>query len=315
MRWIGKGFLFLVAASGLWAQGGAMHIAQGRVVFVDGGRPGSLTFSASLVGRSSNVLTQASAGCGYSAADGVWFVQCANFTPVWNVGDVLRVAVNDGTGFTGSIDVTLTSDADDVSGTTILSKPAHSAKLSVPDILVARGSNFDLPISLTVLGVPDSVVAYEITLSFDSDAVLPLGGVSDGTMTDGWGDPFASPKESEMVLGGFTTNQPSTRLVADGGVLVKARFQAQGLPGSETSAMSLVRIERAVIHLLAGSVTIANTRTGAVTVTSAGTPASRSYTLYPYWNMISLGMAPDPQYHPRGLWRAGCRIRVWLQRR
>lgn len=281
-----------------WAWAQAPHNVVGRLTLENGSRPGAVTFTAHIVGREGDVLNQNSVGCGYSVNDGIWWVQTRNFTNGWTVGEVIHVAFSDGTGATGSIETPLTTDPQDDAGSTVLSNPAHAAKLSVGDLSVARGSNFNLPVSMTGLGVADSVIAYELRLTFDTDVLLPLGGDATGTMTANWGAVYSTPGDGELKIGGFTTNQTSTRLVDDGGVLVNLHFQAQGLPGSQTSATSLVRLESAVIYTLDETIMVSHSKTGAVTVNEAGVSITRDIALYPYWNLISLALVPSPHTVP-----------------
>jgi|GEM_PF-935517 len=290
-------FIVFVLGLGL-GQAQSPHNVVGRLTLENGSAPASASFSAYVVGRESDVLTQASVGCGYTSSGGIWWVQTRNFAGGWSTGEVLHVTFSESGGATGTIETTLTSDPQDDAGTTVLTNPAHEARLSVSDFSVARGTNFLLPVAMTGLGVADSVIAYELTLTFDTDVLLPLGGDAAGTMTANWGSVYATPGDGELVLGGFTTNQTATRLVADGGVLVNASFQAQGLPDSQTSETSLVRLESAVIYTLDATIVVSHTRTGAVTVTSGAAPTWRSITLQPSWNLVSLGIAPDPNTIP-----------------
>jgi hypothetical protein len=94
-------------------QAGTPHYATGFVTYSGGGFPSSLTFSAYIVSRPGEVLTQASAGCAYYSASGQYAVQCGSFTTGWTAGDVLHISVNDGTGGTASGEVALTNGSYD----------------------------------------------------------------------------------------------------------------------------------------------------------------------------------------------------------
>ena len=100
---------------------GTPHTAYGKVQNSGGGAPSSCTFTAYITSRPGETLIQSSAGCGYDAASGSWWVQCGNFSTSWSAGDVLRINFNDGAGGTGSDNVTLTSNSSDDAGTTTLS--------------------------------------------------------------------------------------------------------------------------------------------------------------------------------------------------
>ena len=106
---------------------GTPHTAGGTVETSFGSTPAnsSLTFTAYIVGRASETLTESSAGCGYSA--GAWWVQCGNFPTNWSAGDVLHIDfTDDDTDETGSDDITLTNAAGDNGGLTTLIAPAET---------------------------------------------------------------------------------------------------------------------------------------------------------------------------------------------
>ncbi len=280
------------------AYGGVPHTAYGVLQYTDGSHPSSLNFSAYITVRTGEVLDVSSAGCGYSPAEGQWFVQCGNFVTAWSVGNVLRVTFNDGSGFSGSMDVTLTNEPADDAGVTTLTTGATYAKLSVDDVAIPRGSNLDLSVFMEGVGVSDSVVAYELKLGFDPDVLLAVGVETVGTMTQNWDMTISAPKETDVHIGGFSTNQPSSRLIPDAGILVKVKFLVHGLPTSQTSNSTLVRFLEGTVFTLTEEIRIAHSKTGAVSVLNGTSPTTRNIDLYPNWNLISLGIVPDPNTLP-----------------
>ena len=279
---------------------GTPHAAYGTLRYQNGSTPSSATFQAFITDRPGEVLMQSSFGCGYS--DGIWSVQCGNFPSPWSAGDLLHVAFDDGAGMTGSIQLSLTNDPDDNAWMTTLSVQNGTIRLSLPDSTVNRGATVLIPVYLEGLGVPDSVVAYQMTVGFDSDVLIATGAVSEGTMTESWGNPFAAPQESSITLAGFTTNQPSTRMVADGGRLVFLEFLVQGIPSDPVSNSTEIYFEEALLYTIeantAVSQVVSNTKVGVITVQVGSNPASRDIPVDPDWNLISLGIAPDPHTVP-----------------
>lgn len=290
--------LIFLSVSLLYA--GTPHMAYGTLQYLDGSTPPSAAFQAFITDRTGEVLTQASFGCGYS--NGVWTVQCGNFPTPWTVGEQLHVNFNDGSGKTGSVELSMTNDPGDNAWMTTLSVQDGTVRLLLPDTTVERGENVRIPIYLEGLGVADSVVAYQITVGFDSEVLLATGASSAGTMTAPWGNPVAAPHESSMSLAGFTTNQPSTRMVPDGGRLVNLEFLVHGIPDDPVSSSTEVYIQQAVLYTIeanaAQSQVVSNTKVGVITVQSGSNPASRDITLHPDWNLISLSIAPSPNTLP-----------------
>jgi len=89
---------------------GTPHLIGGKITYPNGTYPSSsLTFSAYILGRPADILTQSSANCAYYPASGNYQVQCGNFANAWSVGEVFHIDINDGAGGTVSSEITLTS--------------------------------------------------------------------------------------------------------------------------------------------------------------------------------------------------------------
>lgn len=87
----------------------------------------TLSFTAYIVGRSSDLLYETSGGCGYDESVGAWYVNCGNFSASWAAGEVLHIEFTDSeTDETGSDNVTLTDNFEDNGGTTTLTAPAET---------------------------------------------------------------------------------------------------------------------------------------------------------------------------------------------
>lgn len=317
--------LILLGVPTLYA--GTPHMAYGTLKYQDGSTPASATFQAFVTGRSSEVLTQASFGCDYGS--GIWSVQCGNFPSPWTAGERLRVNFNDGSGKTGSVELTLTHDPGDNAWVTTLSVQDGTVQLLLPDTTAERGATVRIPIYLEGLGVPDSVVAYQIRVGFDADVLIATGAFSTGTMTEPWGNPVAAPHESSMSVAGFTTNQPSARMVPDGGRLVYLEFLVHGIPDDPVSSSTEIYIDQAILYTIeantAQSQIVSNTKVGVLTVQTGSNPATRDIPLYPDWNLLSLGIAPSPNTLPEAFggmpivyvfgYEAGQGPRTWVQNR
>jgi hypothetical protein len=275
---------------------GTPHIAYGDLLYEDGSTPTQVFFNATISSRPGEVLTQDSFDCGYTG--GTWYVQCGNFATSWSAGDVLHVDFDDGSGKTGSIEVTLTNDPGDTAGTTTLTGGGTWVKLSLPDTTLFRGNTVEIPVYMDGLTEGDSVLAYQLTVEFDSDVLLAVGAVVTGTMTEAWGEPVTAPRESEIAVGGYTTNQPGTRLDDSHPMLVKLQFVVHGIPSSQTSNTTVVRFLSARVFTLDENITVAHTRVGALTVQENPVPTFRDLTLYPNWNLVSLAIAPEPNALP-----------------
>ncbi|MBC7187086.1 MAG: VCBS repeat-containing protein, partial [Calditrichaeota bacterium] len=70
------------------------HKVAGKVRYPDGSIPPTATFTAYKSNYPDEVLTQSSAGCGYSG--GTYWIQCENFPHTWAPGETLLVEVRDG---------------------------------------------------------------------------------------------------------------------------------------------------------------------------------------------------------------------------
>ena len=91
---------------------GTIHTVNGTVKYSDGTSPASVSYQANIVGRSSEILTQTSPGCGYGS--GSYFIQCGSFPTNWTAGEQLTVSLNDNQGFSVSGTVTLTNNPSDL---------------------------------------------------------------------------------------------------------------------------------------------------------------------------------------------------------
>lgn len=288
-----------VFTSGALLYGGGPHKAYGRLVYENGSAPGSVTFSAYILARPGEVLDQGDFDCGYE--NGTWYVQCGNFASTWNLWDVLHVDFSDGAGKSGHIEVVLTADAADNAGRTVLTAEDYAVTLGTSNVSGQRGTTVQVPVTLSGLGAADSVIAYSLTLTFDPDVLVAVGGSSSSTLTQNWGAPYTSPKSEEITIGGFTANNPAGRMTTVGNTLVKAEFIIQGIPSSQTSSSTLIRVHSGVIYTLSKTYIISRTRTGALRVLTDGTQVTRNVTLKPFWNLLSLGIAPTPNTVPEVL--------------
>jgi hypothetical protein len=258
------------------AYSGALHVVTGTLKYADDTYPTSVTFSAYLLKRPGEVLTQSSYGC-------------ESFPSSWLVGDVLRVEFNDGAGKMSSVEVFLTSEDADYTGVVVLTQAYHHISISIPDTSAFQGSTIDVPVRIEGLTVLDSVVAYQIQIGFQTDVVQAVGVTNEGTMTEMWDVPFVNSEEGMITVGGLTTNQPSKRLVSDHGILVKITFLVQGIPFENT----LLWFSEAVIFALEKTIPLAHTGTGMITVEENPFTTDTYLTLHPGGNMIGLAMVPE----------------------
>ncbi len=123
-------FVLLMVSSPLI--GGTPHMVTGKIFNHDASVPddGTITFSAYITSRSSEVQTQNSTGNGYSS--GYWYLGAGNFSTAWSVGDVLHVDfTNTATGVTGSINYTLTSTDPDMAPDVTLSAIQYQLTMAV----------------------------------------------------------------------------------------------------------------------------------------------------------------------------------------
>jgi hypothetical protein len=265
------------------------HYASGTLAYANGSTPSTAYFSASISSRPGEGLTQASPGCSYS--NGAWRIQCGSFLTQWQAGDILTVYFQDGYGSnTGIAEVTLTDNSEDPAGRTYIVSSPSQIKLLLPNPSFLRGDAAEIPIQVQNLSPADSVLAFQITVAFDPAVLAATGVTATGTMSANWTSVVAGPRESDMTVAGFTTNQPGSQLVADGGNLVKLKFLVNGLAGSQTT----LRLTDAVIYTLSGTVPISNTRSGALHVNSGASTVTKNLSIYPGWNLVSLAVAPDP---------------------
>jgi hypothetical protein len=227
---------------------GAPHIVSGTLKYTDDTSPVSVSVLAYLTKRPQEKLTESSWECGYN--NGIWTIQCGSFPSTWFVEDVLHIDFDDGNGKTCSAEIFLTSDEEDDAGVNVLTASGgahHDLSISIPDTLVYQGTTVKLPVRVSGLEVQDSVVAYQITIGFEKEVVQAVGVSSAGTMTQMWGAPYSHSEEDGITVGGITTNQPSKRLITDGGILVTVSFLIQGVPLDPSSGSTLLRFLDAVV--------------------------------------------------------------------
>ena len=278
---------------------GVPHLVYGTLKDTDGSTPSSATFSAYITSRPADLLTQSSFDCGYSS--GSWQVQCGNFANNWQVGDVLHVAFQGASGHTGSCEIALTSEPGDDMHRALVTESASAAKISLPDVSGMRGNVLSYAVSMTGVVVADSVIAYDLTIGFDPDVVQAVDAASAGTMTQNWGTPFIAPRSDEINIAGFTTNQPSTRLVSDSGILVYLKFLVHGDPGGLERYMSAIHLVDATIYTKTQEIAITNFKNGSITVTNNPANVQKSITLYPGWNLVCTDMSVYPNTLPNAL--------------
>ncbi|MBN2030313.1 T9SS type A sorting domain-containing protein [bacterium] len=166
--------------------------------------------------------------------------------------------------------------------------------MSIQNSPVTRGATVEIPVNIQGISVSDSVLCYQMTFWYDSDVVQCVGATSVGTMTQQWGDPYVGPKTDTVRVGGFTTNQPTKRLVQDAGQLVKLQFLVIGNPGSST----LVRFINAKLFNINGEMNITNKINGTLTVVTNPNTTNIDLILYPDWNRISLPIVPTNNTFP-----------------
>jgi hypothetical protein len=272
---------------------GAPHIVSGTLKYADDTYPGSVAMTAYLLKRPGETLTE-SWGCSYQ--EGSWTVDCGFFPSTWSVGDLLHVDFNDGNEKTCTAEIFLTAEETDDAGVNVLTTSSsihHDLSISIPDSLVYQGATVKMPVRVSELEVQDSVVAYQIKIGFEKEAVQAVGVSNTGTMTQMWGVPFSHSEEDGITIGAITTNQPSKRLIADGGILVYVSFLVQGVPLDPSSGSTLLRFLDAVVFTLDERIPVANTQTGLITVQESPSVISRQLILYPGANMVCLSVVPE----------------------
>lgn len=275
------------------------HMIYGTVEYTDGTVPTTIHFGAYVTSRPGEILTENSFDCGYQ--NGIWYVQCGNFPTAWSVGDILHVNLNDGGTYEGSIELILTTnvgDAGDEAGIILLTQPPNNIYISMVDTTIQRGSQILYPVFMDGIGLADSLVAYELTLGFDSGVLQAIGASSANTMTRNWGDPFVGPKTDTVRIAGFTTNQPSKRLFIGDGRLVNVNFLVHGIPSNPFSNSTIIHVVRADLYTLYDHIVVSHSKSGTITVQVNPTQVTKDLTLYPDWNQISLPLIPEDNTFP-----------------
>ncbi len=217
-------FLISIASSNILFAG-TPHTVSGSVTYQGGGSPASVTFTAYVTTRIGDVLTQSSAGCGYSG--GSYWVQCGNFSSAWTAGEQVRVEVSDGT-FSASGTVTLTNDPNDVLNL-VIQRPdinVSPASHNYGSILVGSSSNYTFTVSntggadLSVTSTPlsgdgsFSIISgggsFMLSPGSDRDITVQFvpasGGAKSGTLTINSNDPDESGVN--VALSGTGDAQP-----------------------------------------------------------------------------------------------------------
>lgn len=193
--------------------------------------------------------------------------------------------------------------------------------ITIPNRNGTRGATVEVPVQIQGISVGDSVLAYQMTIWFDSSILQAVGANSQGTMTEFWGETYVGPKTDTVRVGAFTTNEPGTRLVPDAGILVKLEFLVIGEIGTSTQ----IRIVDKKIFNKDGEMAVANTIDGLLTVTAGSTTTAIDITLHPDWNLVSFPIVADPNTLPDVLggvpvvfiygWYSGEGPRTWDESR
>jgi hypothetical protein len=152
-----------------------------------------------------------------------------------------------------------------------------------------QGATVNIPVYVTGISLSDSLVAYQLKMKYDGTVIQSVGVFVLGTMTAAWGEPVYGAKNDTVRVGGYTTNQPSKRLVLDDGILVNLQFLIIGFPGSSTT-MTITEIR---FFNLTGEIPISNTTSGTLSVTQNPGTKNENITLYPNWNLISFPLIPS----------------------
>ncbi len=121
--WLCLWLVIAILSSASITNAGTPHGVGGTVKYSNLSSPATATFSAYILSRPGEILTQSSAGCSYVLYLGIGYysVQVGNFPTSWTAGDVLHVDLSDGLGGTASGQVTLTNDPQQVLDLTIIS--------------------------------------------------------------------------------------------------------------------------------------------------------------------------------------------------
>ncbi len=129
--------IFLLPVPGAEAQS-TPHVVWGKVLNSRMVPPKSESFMfyAYIQSRPADILTHKSVGCGYSEAEGIWYINTGNFKSGWQVGDVLVVEL---LGFDGRSSIerkllqrSLTGSGNEYWGEYILEPVPHLADRPLP---------------------------------------------------------------------------------------------------------------------------------------------------------------------------------------
>ncbi|MCK5148322.1 PKD domain-containing protein [bacterium] len=271
-------FITLIFSASTLVEAADSNLINVQTRYADGGIPAEVGFTAFISGRNTEVLTELSEGCSYNASTGIVNIECAGFLSDWIDGEVLNIAFSDGDNFTGTLKLPLFSDAGTLPGYVILSNPAHQARLRIGDSAIVQGKSSEIPIYLDGIAPEDSVIAYELTLSYDSSLLSGIGAEAQMTMTELWGVPLFVNRQSEMVIGAFTTNQPGSELVSDNGILVKAKMFLDALPDDSSPPYTTIHIVRASIFTLTETIRISHFQSGLLEVSGIYADPGGPYT-------------------------------------
>jgi hypothetical protein len=168
-----------------------------------------------------------------------------------------------------------------------LAQGAVTVSISNKDAM--QGATVDIPVYVTGISLSDSLVAYQMKMKYDGTVIQSVGVSVLGTMTANWGEPVSGARNDTLRVGGYTTNQPSKRLVLDDGILLNLRFLVIGFPGS-TTTMAITEIR---FFNLTGEISISNVTGGTLSVTQNPGTRNENITLYPNWNLISFPLIPS----------------------
>ncbi|MBN1790240.1 MAG: hypothetical protein JW830_07075, partial [Bacteroidales bacterium] len=127
-------------------QAGTMHSVGGTVKYSDNSSPSTVTFTAYILGRSGEILTQSSPGCNYVIyfGTGYYQVQVGSFPTDWIAGDILHVDLSDGLGGNVSGEVTLTNAPGEALDLVISSAVTNTTPIvsDIPGQTLPEGSSF-----------------------------------------------------------------------------------------------------------------------------------------------------------------------------
>ncbi len=212
--------------------------------------------------------------------------QCKYLSSLLLLGTLICLGI-----FTSTI-FSQTDNFGKISGTKVFVTSSDSVKLSLPDTVIYNKSSFKIPIRMEGLNVEDSVLAYQITLKFDQNALLAVGVTNQGTMTAQWNGPLTGIKNDTIVIADFTTNQPNTQLVQDHRELVKVSFLVKGLPAGQIFNNTVIYLSEATILTLNKKITVSNIKNGNVTIFDTRIPVEKNLVIHPGWNLVSLSITP-----------------------